>query len=70
MSGIDVSKEQKINQENVCAFCMNSVVQSFNHYQKQILRLQEQKLKLQMELDITRDEKKILQKKLAQLNTK
>ena len=70
MSGVDVSKDQKNDQDNVCASCMNSVVQSFNHYQEQILRLQEQKLKLQMELDITRDEKKILQKKLAQLNTK
>ena len=69
MSGVDVSKDKKNDQDNVCASCMNSVVQSFGYFQEQILRLQEQKLKLQMELDKTKDEKKILEKKLAKFTS-
>lgn len=69
LSGVDISKDQKNDQENVCASCMSSVIQSFAYFQEQILLLQEQKLKLQMELDLAKDEKKILEKKLAQLTS-
>ena len=70
MSGVEVSKEQKTSQGNVCASCMNSVIQSFNHYQERILQLQEEKLKLQMQLDKVIEEQKALENKLAQLKDK
>jgi hypothetical protein len=67
MSGVEVSREQKMSQVNVCASCMSSVIQSFNHYQERILQLQEEKLKLQMQLDKVIEEQKALENKLAQL---
>lgn len=56
MSGVDVSKEPKENRLHVCASCMNTVIQSFSHFQEQIAQLQREKMKLQMELEKAREE--------------
>jgi uncharacterized protein YlxW (UPF0749 family) len=50
MSGVDVSKEPKEKQVHVCASCMNTVVQTFNHFQEQIRKLEREKVSLQKEL--------------------
>ena len=50
MSGIEVSKEQKEAQVHVCASCVNTVVQTFNHFQEQIVQLKREKAGLQREL--------------------
>jgi uncharacterized protein YlxW (UPF0749 family) len=50
MSGVEVSKEPKEPQVHVCASCMNTVVQSFNHFQEQIMQLKREKANLQKEL--------------------
>jgi len=50
MSGIEVSKEQKEHQVHVCASCMNTIVQTFNHFQEQIAQLKREKASLQKEL--------------------
>jgi len=51
MSGVEVSKEPKEPQVHVCASCMNTVVQSFNHFQEQIAQLRREKAGLQRELE-------------------
>ena len=55
MSGVDVSKEPKENM-HACASCMNTVIQSFSHFQEQITQLKQEKIKLQMELEKAREE--------------
>jgi len=50
MSGIEVSKEPKENHLHVCASCMNTVVETFNHFQEQIVQLKREKANLQKEL--------------------
>jgi peptidoglycan hydrolase CwlO-like protein len=50
MSGVEVSKEPKEPQVHVCASCMNTVVQTFNHFQEQIAQLKREKASLQKEL--------------------
>jgi predicted RNase H-like nuclease (RuvC/YqgF family) len=50
MSGVEVSKEPKDNQLHVCASCVNTVVQTFNHFQEQIAQLKREKASLQKEL--------------------
>ena len=56
MSGVDVSKEPKENRVHVCESCMNTVIQSFSHFQEQIAQLKQEKAKLQMELERAREE--------------
>jgi uncharacterized small protein (DUF1192 family) len=67
MSGVDLAKQQKTDQEHSCESCMNSVVLSFSHLQEQIQQLQEEKLRLQMQLDKANEKQKALEKKLRQL---
>jgi vacuolar-type H+-ATPase subunit I/STV1 len=50
MSGVEASKEPKEPQLHVCASCMNTVVQTFNHFQEQIAQLNREKASLQREL--------------------
>ncbi len=50
MSGVEVSKEPKELQFHVCAECMNRVIQTFNHFQEQIIQLRNEKTHLQREL--------------------
>jgi len=50
MSGIEVTKEPKESQVHVCASCMSTVVQTFNHFQEQIAQLTREKAGLQGEL--------------------
>ncbi len=58
MSGVDVSKELKENRLLACESCMNTVIQSFSHFQEQIAQLQRERMKLQMELEKSREEQK------------
>jgi len=58
MSGVEVSKEPKENQVHVCESCMNTVIQSFNHFQEQIAQLKREKASLQKELEKVREEQK------------
>ena len=55
MYGVEVSKE---NQVHACASCMNTVVQTFNHFQEQIAQLKREKASLQKELEKLREEQK------------
>ena len=50
MSGVEASKEPKETQVHVCSSCVNTVVQTFNYYQKQIAQLKKEKDFLQEEL--------------------
>ena len=50
MSGVEVSRELSKNQMNICASCMNGVVQTFGHFKEQLMLLNNEKVKLQMEL--------------------
>jgi predicted nucleic acid-binding Zn-ribbon protein len=50
MSGVEVSKEPKEPQVHMCASCMNTVVQTFNHFQEQIAQLRREKAGLEKEL--------------------
>ena len=56
MSGVEVSKEPKEHQVHVCASCVNTVVQTFNHFQEQIAQLKREKASLQKELKKLRKE--------------
>jgi predicted nuclease with TOPRIM domain len=56
MSGVEVSKEPKEPQVHVCASCMNTVVQTFNHFQEQIMQLKREKAGLQKELQKLNEE--------------
>ena len=78
MSGVDVSDKDKKNQVNMCEPCMNTVVQTFRHFQEHIGQLNLEKTKLQMELKELKKEQKeqnhvmrkkirVLEKKLATL---
>jgi len=64
---------------NICGSCMNSVVQTFNDLKEQILLLNNEKIKLLMELKKSKDDQKeqkrvmsktiqALEEKLALLN--
>ncbi len=79
MSGIDVSKEQKEHQVHVCASCVNTVVQTFNHFHEQIAQLKSEKAGLQKELKklseeheeqkrVMAEEIRALEEKVAELN--
>ncbi|HDQ06721.1 MAG TPA: hypothetical protein ENN36_08395 [Candidatus Bathyarchaeota archaeon] len=56
MSGVEASKEPKESQVHVCASCMNTVVQSFNHFQEQIAQLRREKAGLLRELERLNEE--------------
>ena len=56
MSGVEVTKEQKEKQAHVCASCMNTVVQTFNHFQEQIAQLRREKASIQRELEKLNEE--------------
>lgn len=50
MSGVEGSKEQKEHQVHVCASCVDTVVQTFNYFQEQLMQLKREKAGLQKEL--------------------
>ncbi len=50
MSGVEASKEPKEPQVHVCKSCVKTVVQTFTHYQEQIVQLKQEKESLQEEL--------------------
>jgi predicted nucleic acid-binding Zn-ribbon protein len=56
MSGVEVSKEPKEPQVHMCASCMNTVVQTFNHFQEQIAQLRREKASIQRELQKLNEE--------------
>ena len=58
MSGVEASKEPKEPQVHVYASCMNTVVQSFNHFQEQIAQLRREKTGLQKKLEKINEEYK------------
>ena len=74
MSGVEASKELKVNQLHLCASCMKNVVQTFSYLQEQIERLKQDKAKLQEELMMLRDEqeeqKRIMAEEIIQLEEK
>jgi len=74
MSGVEVSKEPKENQLHACASCMNTVVQTFNHFQEQIAQLKRERAKLQKELKKLNEEheeqKRIMTKEIRALEEK
>ena len=59
MSGIDISKKQKENKAHACEPCMNTVTQTFSHFQEQIAKLVAENTQLQVELEKTREEQQI-----------
>jgi predicted RNase H-like nuclease (RuvC/YqgF family) len=74
MSGIEVTKEQKEHQLHACASCMNTVVQTFNHFQEQIMQLKREKASLQKELKKLNEEheeqKRVMTKEIRALEEK
>lgn len=50
MSGVEASKEPKEPQVHVCSSCVETVVQTFNHFQEQIAQLKLEKASLQKAL--------------------
>ena len=71
MSGVEVTKEIGENQPNICASCMNTVVQTFDHLRKQIMNLNNEKTQLLIELKNLKKEqekeKRIMSKKIKEL---
>jgi len=74
MSGVEVSKETKEHQFHVCASCMNRVIQTFNHFQEQIIQLRNEKAHFQRELKKLNEEhekqKKIMNETIIALEEK
>jgi peptidoglycan hydrolase CwlO-like protein len=74
MSGAEVSKEPKENQLHICASCMSTVVQTFNHFQEQITQLKREKASLQKELKKLNEEheeqKRVMTKEIRALEEK
>jgi predicted RNase H-like nuclease (RuvC/YqgF family) len=74
MSGVEVSKEPKEPQVHVCASCMSTVVQTFNHFQEQIAQLRREKAGLQRELEKLNEEyekkKQLMTKEIRALEEK
>ena len=66
MSGVEVTKEPKENQVHLCESCMDTVVQTFSHMQEQIAQLNQEKLKLQMELEQSKKQQKQKEQNLEQ----
>lgn len=74
LSGVEVSKEPKELQFHQCASCMNRVIQTFNHFQEQIIQLRNEKAYLQRELKKLNEEhekqKKIMSETIMALEEK
>jgi predicted RNase H-like nuclease (RuvC/YqgF family) len=66
MSGVEVPREPKEKDVHVCASCMNTVVQTFSHFQEQIAQLKREKAKLQRELERLKDEQDKQRRVMAQ----
>ena len=66
MSGVEVTKEQKETQVHVCESCMDTVVQTFSHMQEQIVQLNQEKLKLEMELEESKKQQRQKEQTLEQ----
>jgi cell division protein FtsB len=62
MSGIETSKTPKEKQVHVCASCMNTVIQTFNHLQEQIKTLKSENANLQNEIRALEEETAKLKK--------
>ena len=56
MSGVEVKRKLKETQMNMCGSCMNSIVQTFDHLKEQILMLNNEKIKLLMELKKSKEQ--------------
>lgn len=78
MSGIEVKRKLKETQMNMCGSCMNSIVQTFDHLKEQILMLNNEKIKLLMDLKKSKEQQeeqkqvmlkdiKVLKQQLASL---
>lgn len=71
MSGVEVTKKVNENQTNICASCMNTVVQTFEHLRKQISNLNNEKTQLLIDLrNLNKEhekEKRIMSKKIRKL---
>jgi cell shape-determining protein MreC len=61
MSGVEVSREQK--EAHACFSCMNTVVQTFNHFQEQVKILKSEKAILQQKIKALEEENAKLKKK-------
>jgi hypothetical protein len=74
MSGIEVTKENKYPRFNVCASCMNTVVQTFNHFQEHIAQLRRDNADLQRKMKTFHKEhekqKKIMYEEIVELEKK
>jgi len=74
MSGVEASKEPKEPQVHVCASCMSTVVQTFNHFQEQIAQLKREKASIQRELEKLNEEyeknKRAMSEKIRALEEK
>jgi len=74
MSGVEVSKEPKEPQLHVCASCMSTVVETFNHFQEQIVQLKREKASLQGELkklsEENEEQKRVMAEEIRALEEK
>lgn len=70
LSGVEVTKEPKENQVHLCESCMDTVVQTFSHMQEQIAQLNQEKLKLQIELEQSKKQQKQKEQKIKELEQK
>jgi len=71
MSGIEVKRKRKETQMNMCGSCMNSIVQTFDYLKEQILMLNNEKIKLLMELkkskELQEEQKQVMLKDIKAL---
>ena len=74
MSGVEVSKEPKEPQLHVCASCMSTVVETFNHFQEHIVQLKREKASLQGELkklsEENEEQKRVMAEEIRALEEK
>lgn len=74
MSGVEVTKKVNENQTNICTSCMNTVVQTFDHFRKQIVNLSNEKTQLLIDIRNLKKEqekeKRIMSKKIRELEDK
>lgn len=74
MSGVETSKEPKEDQLHVCSSCVSTVVQTFNHFQEQIVQLTQDKQRLEGELKRLNEEwerqRRAMEKKIETLEEK
>ena len=74
MSGVEASKEPKEGQVHMCSSCVSTVVQTFNHFQEQIVQLSQDKQRLEGDLRKLNEEwerkKRVMEKKIMALEKK